>query len=69
MKQAELVRMANQIADFFKAYPQEQAIDSVAQHVVDFWDPRMKADIGPIVAQDNSGLSDLARAGLEKTLS
>ncbi|MGE0213821.1 MAG: formate dehydrogenase subunit delta, partial [Parvibaculaceae bacterium] len=33
--------MANQIADYFRAYPHEEAVKEVANHLKSFWDPRM----------------------------
>lgn len=41
---AKLAHMAGQIADFFKAYPEEQAVHSIADHINQFWSPRMRAD-------------------------
>jgi formate dehydrogenase subunit delta len=45
-----LVKMANQIGQFFEAEPdQAQAASDVATHLKRFWDPRMrKAIIGHI---------------------
>lgn len=40
----KLARMSGQIADFFRAYPQEQAVPSIAQHINKFWSRRMRAD-------------------------
>lgn len=57
----KLVYMANQIATFFASQPAEEAAEGVAQHINDFWDPRMRgrffelADAGtnmsPLVVQ------------------
>ncbi|MGE4247657.1 MAG: formate dehydrogenase subunit delta, partial [Parvibaculaceae bacterium] len=41
MKSQDMVRMANQIADYFRAYPHEEAVREVANHLKSFWDPRM----------------------------
>ena len=38
----DLVRMINQIAEFFAAYPEEEAVDGVAEHLHKFWDPTMR---------------------------
>src|SRR3546814_7290130 len=38
-----VVRMANQIARNFAALGDEAAIAQTAEHIVLFWDPRMKA--------------------------
>jgi len=41
-----LVKMANQIGQFFEAEPdQNQAVQDVASHLKRFWDPRMRKAI------------------------
>jgi len=42
---AKLVRMANQIAAYFHAYPEATALAGVRKHLVDFWTPRMLQDL------------------------
>ena len=38
-----LVSMANQIGQFFSAYPdQNEAMDGIANHIRKFWEPRMR---------------------------
>jgi formate dehydrogenase subunit delta len=38
-----LVNMANQIGEFFSAYPDKQeALDGIANHIHKFWEPRMR---------------------------
>ena len=59
----ELVRMANQIADFFRPYPAEEADAGIDTHIRDFWDPRMRRQLAAHLAAGGAGLSDLARAG------
>jgi formate dehydrogenase subunit delta len=41
---AKLAHMAGQIADFFKAYPEAQAVESLAAHINQFWGGHMRAD-------------------------
>lgn len=41
---AKLARMAGQIADFFVAYPEDQAVASIASHINEFWTRRMRED-------------------------
>lgn len=41
----DLVRMVNQIADFFDAYPESEAVAGVAEHVRKFWDPSMQRQL------------------------
>ncbi|RQP25120.1 formate dehydrogenase subunit delta [Piscinibacter terrae] len=41
-----LVRMANQIGDFFDAMPDHaQALEGIAVHIKKFWDPRMRREL------------------------
>ena len=69
-----LVKMANDIANFFKSEPDHQvALDGVAGHIRRFWDPRMRRAIIKWVDDDNGeGLRPLAlealRANREKLL-
>ncbi|CAM5773060.1 formate dehydrogenase subunit delta [Bosea minatitlanensis] len=39
---AKLARMAGQIADFFKAYPDAEAVPAVADHINQFWTGGMR---------------------------
>jgi formate dehydrogenase subunit delta len=57
---ADIVRMANQISDFFAAYPHEDAVRETATHLKNFWDPRMRAQLSAHLAQGGEGLSDIA---------
>ena len=41
----KLVRMANQIADFFHSKPREEGIAGVAEHINKFWEPRMRRQL------------------------
>jgi formate dehydrogenase subunit delta len=66
MNPETLVRMANQIADFFKAQPEAEAIKGTADHIRLFWDPRMRTQLCGHLAQGGGGLSPLARAAAER---
>ncbi|GJE57142.1 MULTISPECIES: formate dehydrogenase subunit delta [Methylobacterium] len=37
----KLVRMANQIATFFRTYPEDEAVAGIHKHLVAFWAPKM----------------------------
>ncbi|WP_332693248.1 formate dehydrogenase subunit delta [Bosea sp. (in: a-proteobacteria)] len=66
---AKLARMANQIGDFFKSYPDEQAIPAIADHINQFWTRRMREDFRAGFEQDASALSPLvqqARSGIRQ---
>lgn len=53
--------MANQIARNFAAQGEEAAIALTAQHIQDYWDPRMKA---ALLGGDRSALNPIAAAAL-----
>jgi formate dehydrogenase subunit delta len=55
-----MIRMANQIADFFKAYPEEQAVAETAKHLKSFWEPRMRKMLIEHAAKGGDGLNALA---------
>ncbi len=52
----KLVYMANQIGDFFKSYPHDQAVKGIKEHIEKFWDPRMLHQIYAILEQPEHGL-------------
>jgi formate dehydrogenase subunit delta len=37
--------MINQIAEFFVAYPEAEAVDGVTEHLEKFWDPAMRTQM------------------------
>ncbi len=49
MQSEDLVRMANQIAQFFAVYPEEDAVDGVREHLEKFWPPAMRKELVAIV--------------------
>jgi formate dehydrogenase subunit delta len=61
MSPEKLVHMANQIATFFESQPGDDRAERVAQHLSDYWDPRMRAQIAEIVRGRDHGLSPLAQ--------
>lgn len=60
MQAEKLVRMANQIAAFFKAQGSDAPAE-VADHLAKFWDPRMRRAILAHVDQGGAGLDPVAR--------
>jgi formate dehydrogenase subunit delta len=62
MSTNDIVRMANQIAEFFSSYPEEEALTGASQHIIDFWDPRMRSELEAHLAAGGAGLSPLALA-------
>ena len=61
MDLARLHAMANQIALNFAAIGHDNAVAATADHLVKFWDPRMK---DAILAGDPATLSPIARAAV-----
>ena len=54
-----MVHKANQIALFFAAYPRDEAVAGVADHLQKFWEPRMRRQIIDYVAAGGEGLHEL----------
>jgi formate dehydrogenase subunit delta len=52
----KLVRMANQIGDYFRAMPENEAVNGAADHLRLYWTPKM---VGEIIAHFDSGHSGL----------
>ncbi|WID99173.1 formate dehydrogenase subunit delta [Bosea vestrisii] len=63
---AKLASMANQIGDFFKSYPDEEAIAAIADHINQFWTKRMREDFRAGFETDTSVLSPLVRQARDK---
>lgn len=61
----KLARMANQIADYFKSYPDDEAIAGVHEHIRSFWSPVMRRDLAAGVADDPSRFHPLVLAALK----
>ena len=62
MDRTRLVHKANQIADYFKAYPEDEAVAAVANHIQQFWDPRMRAQLALHVGTGGKGLEQISLA-------
>ena len=62
MKTADMVRMANQIAGFFKNYGPEDGKTEVANHINNFWEPRMRGEFFAYMAKGGQGFDQLVLA-------
>ena len=66
MSTEKLVRMANQIASFFRSYPEDQALKGIHDHLVAFWTPNMRRTLLASANQDSEKLDPLvSKAMLE----
>ena len=63
MDSARLRTMADQIARNFAATGHDKAVAATADHIVRFWDPRMRA---AILADDRAALSPIAAAAIDR---
>ena len=63
---AKLAFMANQIGDFFEAYPEAEAVAAITDHINQFWTKRMCEDFRTGFADDASALSPLVRQARDK---
>jgi formate dehydrogenase subunit delta len=61
-----LVRMANDIGKFFRAQGEERAIAGIADHVMKFWEPRMKKQIFAHLDAGGAGLDPLTLKAIQK---
>lgn len=73
MKIEQLIKMANQIGDFFSAMPdRDEALEGVANHIEKFWEPRMRKalldflDTNPNGAASEIRLNEICLAAVLK---
>jgi formate dehydrogenase subunit delta len=59
METRDMLRMANQIAGFFKGYDHDEALAEIADHLNRFWEPRMRAALFAHLAAGAEGLDPL----------
>lgn len=68
MDSFDLIRMANQIADFYRPYPRAEAVSGIAEHIHNFWDPRMRKALADLIASKAQELDELAFEGAKTAL-
>ena len=55
----KLIYMANQIAKFMESKPHKEGVDSLASHINDFWEPRMRTHLFEVLDAGGAGLRPL----------
>ena len=65
MSPEKMVMMANQIAAFFATQPGEGQAQGVAEHINDFWEPRMRQQLARHVAAGGAGLAPLVLEAMD----
>jgi formate dehydrogenase subunit delta len=63
----KLIHMANQIAGFFRSYPEDKALAGINDHLVTFWTPAMRSTILAHARQGGAGLDPLVVRALRAT--
>ena len=62
-----LVKMANDIGDFFRAEPvREEAIAGIANHISKFWTARIRAKLAAHLKNGGNDLDELPREALQR---
>jgi formate dehydrogenase subunit delta len=64
MDNRDMIRMANQIAAYFEAYPRTEALTGIAGHIRNYWTPRMRKQLDEYIAGGAEGLSPLVTAAI-----
>ena len=57
--QTKLITMANQIARFMESKPHAEGVEGLANHINDFWEPRMRRQLFELLDQGGNGLRPL----------
>lgn len=68
MSASKLVRMANDIANFFQSYPHDQAVAGVHDHIQSFWTPKMRAILREAATSEQPDLHPLVAEAMTRTV-
>ncbi|MEY3289220.1 MAG: hypothetical protein RLZZ419_1462 [Pseudomonadota bacterium] len=67
MKIETLVKMANDIGNFFNAESNKEiAAEGISKHILRSWHPKMRREIIAYCKEDGSALSELAKTAITK---
>ena len=61
----KLVRMANQIGDFYATTPEREATEGAASHLRLYWTPKMIREIIAFADEGHSGLNAIAARAID----
>ncbi|WP_028606018.1 formate dehydrogenase subunit delta [Ottowia thiooxydans] len=65
MDTENLANMANRIGQFFESLPdREEALDSIANHILLYWEPRMRRAIVGYAGEASTSLSPIVAEAL-----
>jgi formate dehydrogenase subunit delta len=66
MSPDKLIYMANQIGKFFVSQGREKAVAAIADHLMKFWDPRMRTAIIAHLDTGGAGLDTFVGEAVDK---
>ncbi len=61
----KLVRMANQIGDFYATMPEKEAVDGAASHLRLYWTPKMIDELSAFAETGRPGLNPTAAHAID----
>jgi formate dehydrogenase subunit delta len=61
----KMVHRVNEIARFWEAYPHDEAVAGVAEHIRKFWEPRFRRQLVEYARGGGAGLRPLAAEAIE----
>ncbi len=63
----KLVKMANQMGDFFKSYPENVGVEGIRDHIAKFWNRKMREELFAFIdATPDSGMTPLVAKAVAK---
>ena len=66
MDNKDVVRMANQMASFFKSYGQEEGSRELATHINYFWEPVLREQFLKLIASNEALFDPLVKAAVAR---
>lgn len=66
MRAEKLISMANQIASFFRSYPDEEAVAGIHRHLQAFWTPVMVRTLQQHLTHDTEGVDALVTRAMRQ---
>lgn len=66
MSPDKLIYMANQIAGALRARKGEDPVVATAEHISNFWEPRMRAQLFALLDQDPSRFDEIVRQARDR---